>query len=129
MTSSAALPDDVRADLQGLISSGYGHLPHAAYLFFGVHDAAGARAWLGRLAPAITTARAWPVSGGRTIKPSMALNVAFSADGLAALGLQQEVLCTFPAEFVEGITHPDRSRVLGDTEESAPALWNLGGPG
>jgi Dyp-type peroxidase family len=126
---SARLGDEVLADIQGFIPSGYGHLTQAAYLFVQCRDAERAREWLRGLLPAITTARAWPVRpDGRKIKPSVALNIAFTAPGLEALGLPQAVLSTFPPEFQEGIAHPSRSRILGDTEESDPLEWELGGP-
>ena len=128
MARSALLPDDVRADIQGFIASGYGHLSHAAYLFIALRDVDAARRWLGGLVPMVTSARPWPVVEGRTAKPPTALNVAFTAEGLGALGLPREVLCTFPPEFREGIARPQRSRILGDTEESDPARWELGGP-
>jgi deferrochelatase/peroxidase EfeB len=37
-------------------------------------------------------------------------------------------LCTFPTEFRDGIVSPARSRILGDTGESAPEMWDVGGP-
>ncbi len=130
MSQSARLTDDVLADIQGFITSGYGHLPRAAYLFVQFDDAGQARRWLRRLTPAITSARPWPMApdGGR-IKPPVATNIAFGPDGLAAIGLPPRVLCTFAPEFQEGIANPDRSRVLGDTEESDPIEWELGGTG
>ena len=125
---SPRLTDDVLADIQGFITSGYGHLAHAAYLFLQFHEAGQAQRWLGRLAPAITSARPWPIApNGEKVKPPVAVNIAFTADGLAACGLPPQVLCTFPAEFQEGIASPGRSRILGDTEESDPAGWELGG--
>src|SRR5437667_7212005 len=94
---SARLPDDVLADIQGFITSGYGHLSHAAYLFVQFHDTGQAQHWLRRLAPAITSARPWPLApNGEKIKPPVTLNIAFSADGLSAIGLPPQVLCTFP---------------------------------
>ena len=63
----------------------------------------------------------------RKLKPAVAVNIAFTADGLAALGLPSRVRCTFPVEFQEGIAREHRSRILGDTEESDPARWELGG--
>ncbi len=127
--ASHRLSEEVLGDLQGLISSGYGHLPLAAYLFVRFHDAGAARAWIGKLAGTIASARTWPVDAdGRTIKPRVAVNVAFTASGLQACGLPQAVLCTFPQEFLEGVAAPHRSRILGDTEESAPESWELGGP-
>jgi Dyp-type peroxidase family len=128
-THTTPLADEVLADIQGFITSGYGHLSHAAYLFVQFQEAARARRWLSRVVPAITSSRPWPIdSSGKKRKPPVAFNIAVSADGIEALGLPTEVLCTFPPEFQEGIARPDRSRVLGDTEESDPAKWELGGP-
>jgi len=126
---SPRLPDDVLADIQGFISSGYGHLSSAAYLFVQFRDALQAQRWLATLFPAITSARPWPVTpSGEKLKPAVAVNIAFTAEGLAAIGLPRRVLCTFSVEFQEGIARADRSRILGDTEESDPAGWELGGP-
>ena len=122
------LSAETLADIQGFITSGYGHLPQSAYLFLQFRDAGRARRWLARLAPVITTAKPWPKdASGKKIKPAIALNLAFTHDGLAALGLPPAALSTFPEEFQEGITHPDRSRILGDTEESDPSGWEFGG--
>jgi Dyp-type peroxidase family len=127
---SGRLTDDVLADVQGFIASGYGHLSHAAYLFVQFHEAGQAHRWLGRLAPAITSARPWPIApDGKKVKPLLSVNIAFTAGGLAALGLPPQVLCTFPPEFQEGIASSIRSRILGDTEESDPVEWELGGTG
>ena len=57
------------------------------------------------------------------------MNVCFTADGLRACGLTDDVMCTFPPEFREGIVTPARSRILGDTQESDPSRWEFGGPG
>ncbi len=127
---STPLSDDILADIQGFISSGYGHLSPAAYLFVQFHDEGQAQRWLRRLVPAITSARPWPVApNGVKVKPPVTLNIAFTADGLAAVGLPPQVLNTFPPEFQEGMASPIRSRILGDTEESDPVEWELGGTG
>src|SRR4029077_8262439 len=76
------------------------------------------------------SARPWPIApSGEKVKPSVTANIALSAGGLAALGLPPDILCTFPPEFQEGIASPVRSRILGDTEESDPVGWELGGTG
>jgi Dyp-type peroxidase family len=126
----APLTSEARSDIQGFITSGYGHLHAAAYLFVRVTDAAAGRRWIGELLQTISTAAEWPRDArGQIIKPSTAMNIALTADGLRACGLPSSVLCTFPPEFREGMASPARSRILGDTEESAPAGWELGGPG
>ncbi len=128
-TTITRLPDDVLADVQGFITSGYGHLSHAAYLFVEFRDPLLAQRWVGSVLPAVTTASEWPTGpNGEKIKPVLAVNIAFTASGLAALGVPERVRCTFPVEFREGIAAEHRSRILGDTEESAPTKWELGGP-
>ena len=57
------------------------------------------------------------------------VNLAFTADGLRALRPSGRGAVHVPAEFQEGIATPARSRILGDTEESAPAHWEFGGTG
>ncbi len=126
--STPRLPDDVLADVQGFITSGYGHLTFAAYLFLQIHDAVHGSRWLGTLVPEITSSSPWPtLPSGEKLKPSVAVNIAFTSDGLEALGVPSQVRCTFPVEFQEGIAREHRSRVLGDTEESDPANWDFGG--
>jgi Dyp-type peroxidase family len=127
--ASTVLTDDDRADIQGFITSGYGHLPAAAYLFVRLHDAARATQWIRTLEHRISSSRPWPVAAnGEKERPASTVNVAFTAQGLRACGLPQRVVCTFPPEFQEGIAAVHRSRILGDSEESDPARWDLGGP-
>ena len=127
--ASTRLTDDDRADIQGFITSGYGHLPVAAYLFVRLHDAAGAAQWVRTLEHTISSSRPWPVAAnGEKERPASTVNVAFTAQGLRACGLPQRVVCTFPPEFQEDIATVHRSRILGDTDESDPARWDLGGP-
>ena len=80
--------------------------------------------------PAITSASAWPTRpNGEKIKPALAVNIAFTADGLAALGVcRRECGARSRWSFRKGSRREHRSRILGDTEESDPATWELGGP-
>ena len=107
-------------DAQGLLASGYGHLPHACYLIAQITDAAAARAWLGASADTVTTA------AGRSDGPAM--NIALTSHGLAELGLGADVLAGFSLQFREGMTTGHRQRVLGDIDASAPRYWAWGGP-
>lgn len=126
---SIRLTDEQRADIQGFVTSGYGHLRAAAYAFVRLHDVSGAREWIRTLEPAIATSRPWPAAAdGRKDRPASAVNLAFTAQGLEACGLPRRVVCTFPPEFQEGIDAPHRSRILGDTDDSAPDRWEIGGP-
>lgn len=107
-----------RADMQGILMSAYAHLPCAAYMMLRVAEPRGARAWLRTLAGGITT------GGGKDEQSSV--NVALTHPGLAALGVDARALATFPMAFQEGMASEKRSRVLGDTEDSAPASWRWG---
>jgi Dyp-type peroxidase family len=123
------LTPTARADIQGMILSGYGHLPHTAYQFLQIHTVASAKVWLRQLIPAITTAQPWAIQpDGTKAKPEIAVNLAWSYDGLQAIGLSTASLNTFAREFIEGMVTPKRSALLGDTGSSAPAAWDVGGP-
>ena len=106
--------------MQGLVSRAYGQLPHARYLLCAVDDPAAARAWLGRVAPGVSTAA--------RRDEGCALIVAFTHAGLEALGLDDDALATLPRPLQEGIVTTHRSRILGDTGPSDPSRWRWGGP-
>ena len=120
-----------RADIQGFITSGYAHLPDSAFYFLHFADEVGARDWLFRALPEVTFAGSWrSVRGQPKDKPLSAVNLAFTATGLQALGLPEDCLKTFPAEFQEGAAAKTRNdRNLGDTGASAPDTWQIGSPG
>jgi deferrochelatase/peroxidase EfeB len=109
-----------RADVQGIVGSGYGRLPEAVFLGLRVDDGAAGRALLADLLPLVTSMAA--DHGTR------ALNVALSHRGLARLGLPQAALDQFSLEFAGGMTTPTRSAFLGDEGEHAPSTWAWGGP-
>jgi Dyp-type peroxidase family len=120
-----------RSDIQGLVTSGFGHLPCSAWLFIqfdGGHGSA-AKLWLRNLLPTITSAAPWPkASDGTKLKPARTLNLGFTRSGLKTLGLSASCLDTFPAEFLQGMTSAERSEILGDCGDSEPAGWHVGGP-
>jgi deferrochelatase/peroxidase EfeB len=109
------------ADIQGLARFGYARLTEASFYLLRIRDAAAARRWL-------STA---PVSTAEYLSPppSTALQIAFTSDGLRAIGLSDNVLDGFSAEFLSGISGDEnRSRRLGDTGQNAPHSWQWGGP-
>jgi Dyp-type peroxidase family len=108
-------------DIQGIIARGYGNLEAAAYVLLHIQDAPLARQWLGTLVNCVQNSQDRPCD--------RCLNLAFTYEGLTALGLHQSTLTTFPTEFQEGMTEPNRSRVMGDREgsENDPKLWRWGG--
>jgi Dyp-type peroxidase family len=121
------LTDDTLADIQGFVTTGYGHLPLARYVLLHISEGTRAQQYLAQLLPRVTTAAPWPTVHGETLKPASAVNVAFTAAGLTAIGLPDRVRCTFAPEFLDGIATHERSAILGDTEDSAPDRWEFGG--
>jgi Dyp-type peroxidase family len=121
------LTQEARTDIQGIITSGYGHLPDAQFLFLEINDAKQGRAWLNEVIPSVTTAGPWPKTpNGRKIKPRTALNIAFTIEGFKAMGLSDTTRWSFAREFIMGMA--DRAQVLGDAGDSAPENWEIGGP-
>jgi Dyp-type peroxidase family len=127
-TAMTMLSDEARQDLQGIITTGYGHLRHAAFLFVRFEDQVSAKGWLRGILPTLTTAEPWEKDAlGRKRRPDSTLNLALTCQGLQTFGLPEETVASFPTEFVLGM--PSRADVLGDTGDDAPKAWELGGPG
>ena len=107
-------------DIQGLVVSGYAHMHRATYLLLKVgDDRAAARAWLADLADRVTT------SLGR--EETRCLNVGLTPSGLAALGVTDADLRSFPPPFREGMDAKHRLKILGDERTSHPETWEWGG--
>ena len=106
-------------DVQGLVRFGYKRLTQASYALVRIRDVAAARAWL----------RSAPITSAVTMQPppSRAMQVAFTAAGLQALGLSSSVLAGFAPDFLSGMTEASRSRRLGDVGSNAPSGWEWGG--
>jgi deferrochelatase/peroxidase EfeB len=106
------------ADVQGLLRFGYGHMTSASYALVRVKSATAAKAWL-RSAP-VTTALA------QKPPPKTAMNIAFTAPGLQALGVPNSVMAGFSHEFRGGMAQESRARQLGDVGKNAPSNWTWG---
>ncbi len=116
-------------DIQAIVLTGYAHLNEAVYIFLHIRNGERARQWLQSVLPDIASAAAWPLDArGKPIKPQTRINIAFTHAGLAALGLPEDTLASFPTEFREGPANPARAELMGDRGSSAPAHWELGGP-
>ena len=111
-----------RDDIQGLIFSAYVHLECAAYLLLRVTDAAAARKWVAQLANEVTNA----VKPPKDNRPPVNINIAFTATGLARLGVPQSIVDTFSYPFRTGMSTPRRANILGDTDANAPQNWEWG---
>jgi len=119
-------------DIQGLILKGYGHKKEARYLLLQVpteevegqnQERQRARVrWLSEL-PVTSTVLGAKV---REAKDPL-INVAFTYQGLRALGLEPDLCEAFSTPFVQGATHEDRLRVNHDVGDDAPEHWEWGG--
>jgi deferrochelatase/peroxidase EfeB len=107
-------------DLQALLRFGHGKLTGTCFMLLKIADAAAARQWLGTA----------PVSnaGAKSSAPDTALQIAFSVEGLRALGLKESIIEGFSDEFITGMSADEsRSRRLGDVGSNAPQHWDWGG--
>ncbi|QNI30190.1 peroxidase [Alloacidobacterium dinghuense] len=108
------------ADIQGLVRFGYGALTEASFVLLEIRDPSTARAWLDSA----------PVSTGVELAqaPDTALQIAFTCEGLRALGIGEDILTGFSAEFYSGMAgDKNRSRRLGDVGANSPQYWEWGG--
>ncbi|WP_261556956.1 Dyp-type peroxidase [Frankia tisae] len=108
-------------NIQGVVLRGY-RMAVGSYVFLKIENAVAGRRWVDRIIGDVTTAAPWDS------KPNSAVNVAFTARGLRALGLRDSVLGTFSPPFLAGMA--SRAALLGDWGTSAPKHWTggLGGP-
>jgi Dyp-type peroxidase family len=98
--------------------------PYAAtYLLVRIDDRKAGREMVRRVSAEITSA-ANPVNP----RVDISVSLAFSFQGLKALGVPQESLDSFPEEFRQGMAA--RAAELGDVGENSPANWEkpLGSP-
>ncbi|MGH3778108.1 MAG: Dyp-type peroxidase [Pseudonocardiaceae bacterium] len=108
------------ADVQGLILRGY-TMPVGRYMGLNVREPRAARTFLAKLAgsdpdiPAVTTAQPWAV------KPECCVNLGIAFGGLAALGLSQASLDSFPSDYAQGAIQ--RAADVGDVGTSSPQHW------
>jgi Dyp-type peroxidase family len=107
-------------DMQGLVRFGHGALVEAEFFLCRVKDVKAAKSWLHEA----------PVTHAATqdSPPKTALQLAFTASGLRAFGLSDEILSGFAQPFLSGMAGEDsRSRRLGDTGSNAPGNWDWDG--
>ena len=88
------------------------------YEFLSLKDRAGARAWLAAMLDKVPSAK--------TMRESVSsenrwITLAFTWQGLRALGVDEAALATFPEEFRQGMAA--RAEMLGDTGANDPAHW------
>ena len=116
-------PDVDFADVQGLVRFGHGHMSIARYDLLEIKDPDAARAWIRMAIPdVVTAAKVSP-------RPTTALQLAFSAPGLRALGIADSVIADFSHEFRTGMPADSRARQIGDVGINSPQHWRWGGAG
>jgi Dyp-type peroxidase family len=88
------------------------------YEFLSFGTPAGGRAWLGELVDRVQSA-----ADARKTMDSQDrwITLAFTWNGLRALGVSEDSLATFPDEFREGMAA--RADILGDTGSNHPRSW------
>lgn len=115
------------SDMQGLLARGYSRLPACSFMLLKIENGSQARQWLKSLLDAGLLTRG-DQRPGHEGEQDFAINVAFTHEGLAALGLSQPALEQFPRELQEGMTKDPRPRLLGDHGVSGPENWTWGSP-
>jgi Dyp-type peroxidase family len=95
------------------------------YEFLTFRQAAGGRKWLAAILETVQSAAAMRAS---VDQHNRWVTVAFSWNGLRALGVDEASLATFPEEFKQGMVA--RAQMLGDTGNNHPDHWrgNLASP-
>lgn len=107
------------SDIQGYIIRGYKYMMFSRYVLLHITDSIAAKSFIHSILPEITTAEHHPSTN--------CLNIVFTAQGLRALGMNDNNMQNFTREFREGMTTPHRQRLLGDFDSSSPDNWRWGG--
>jgi deferrochelatase/peroxidase EfeB len=114
-----------RSNIQAIAWTAFGSLKGARYMLLRIGERDAARRWLRGFAPASVA----DVSADGVKKKHVAetVQIAFTATGLRALGIDEYIVQRFSPEFVEGMAgNENRSRRLGDTGPNAPSNWCWG---
>ena len=119
-------PEEIRLELDDIQRGALNERPSpyvGSYLLLRIDDRAAGRELVRRLAQFVDT-------GHPALDPAhdASMTVAFTYQGLKALGVPQESLDSFAPEFREGMAA--RAAELGDVGDSSPEHWEtpLGGP-
>ena len=107
------------SDIQATVLRPRPHPYKGEYVILRIDDAAQGREMLRRVLPHVAPADDW----WKPILPGW-LGIAFTYQGLGALGLPKTSLDSFPEEFREGMAA--RASLIGDVDASAPASWEPG---
>ena len=115
MTQPSTTPLELD-DIQGIILRDRPFPYFGAYLLLRIDDPAQGCLLLRRLAPRVVSGINW-----QDHTDTAWFNVAFTFEGLKALGVPEASLASFAPEFQQGMAA--RAQRLGDVGESAPINW------
>jgi len=107
-----------KEDIQGLLVRGYKYLSEACYQLLHFSDTQKAKVYLNSIKEKLRNAESEP--------QDIALNFAFTYEGIERLQLPAELLNSFSRQFKEGITDDGRRLVLGDVAANSPDQWQWG---
>jgi deferrochelatase/peroxidase EfeB len=108
--------------VQSLAFGGLGFLRFSSAIGFRLsEDRRASQRWLADVLPHVAFGDGRKHQAGAVI-------VALASTALARLGLPAESVDTFPQAFLDGMTAPCRSRLLGDEGRDTPSAWWWGGP-
>jgi Dyp-type peroxidase family len=128
-------PELEREEIQGNILAGF-NKDYASFLFFVLpNDTTEAKAWLSDLVAEVATTQEVGAFNAlfktirarhhqREVIEATWMNLAFTCDGLAALGVASSDLDLLPEDFREGMRA--RAARIGDNDDNAPGHWPAG---
>ena len=122
MISKLDLPD-----IQGNIVKAYGRygFPRARYVFYQINDSTKGRKFVENVTPLVTTSVPWSEDKPKNV-PAVAVNIAFTYQGLKHLDIPDDTLHGFPDEFAMGMKA--RRDIIGDNGpnhfEHWDKIWN-----
>jgi deferrochelatase/peroxidase EfeB len=109
--------------IQSLVFGGLKFMPHGHVLLIRLGNSRpDVRRWLGEILPHVA------FDDGRRLKAEAVVTLAMGPGALDKAGLPADALATFPVAFLDGMTGPGRSRILGDDLNDPDDPWWWGAP-
>ncbi len=104
--------------IQSIVFGGLGFLPYGTLLLIDLsRERRVARQWLRAALPHVA------FNDGRRIDRRAVLTLALGPGALAKAGLPADAIASFPEAFLDGMTGPGRSRILGDHPDDPELPW------
>jgi deferrochelatase/peroxidase EfeB len=115
------------ADVQGIVAYAYAARREAVYALLRVDGVPleERRRWLRGRLEHVPSAQRDPEYRSRRHEGAVTA-IAFTRAGLEQFDVGADAINTFAPEFRQGMSHPHRSRVLGDVGDNAPIHWRWG---